>query len=111
MFVCMIQFELPNDKIQDATRLWKESVLPELREQKGWKNAAFSVSHETGEVRIFTLWQTEPQARWFESTDRSYAELSKLLALGVCKATRVVYRVGDAEITELFGQASQVYFN
>lgn len=111
MFVCTIQLELPIDKISDATRLWKESVLPELQEQKGWQDAAFSVDHTTGNVRIFTLWQTQDQANWFESNDRLYNELGRLLALGVCQSTRVVYPLGESEIAALFGRANKVYFN
>ncbi len=111
MFVSTVQFELPINKISDAIRLWRESVLPELQEQKGWKNAAISVDRITGNVRIFTLWQTQDQANWFESTDRMYDEFSRLLALGVCQSTRLVYRLDDSEIAGLFRQVSEVYFN
>jgi len=111
MFVSTVQFELPVNKISDAIRLWRESVLPELAEQKGWKDAALSVDRATGIVRIFTVWQTQDQANWFESTDRLYDEFARLLALGVCQSTRLVYRLDDSDVAELFGRTSEVYFN
>jgi hypothetical protein len=111
MFVGMIQFQLCAETIAEAKRLWQESVLFELKEQKGWKDASFSISRATNIVHIFTLWETKSQARWLESTERCYSELGKLLALGAGKPTRVVYQLGADQITNQFGQAGEINFN
>ncbi|MBI5028935.1 MAG: hypothetical protein HZB51_00305 [Chloroflexi bacterium] len=111
MFVCMIQSQLPSQNFDQAIHLWSERVKPKLKKQKGWKNAAIAVSRDTGQLHIFTLWETKSQADGFESTDESLDELNQLLALGLCRATRVVYPIGDDEIIKLFGQASATYLN
>ncbi|MBI5300800.1 MAG: hypothetical protein HY868_01590 [Chloroflexi bacterium] len=94
MYVSMIHLRLSSHRIGEATRVWRESVLPELQEQPGWKDASFAVNHAADEVRVFTLWETEAQARRFEPCS-CFRELAKLIALSCGNGERAIYRAGD----------------
>jgi quinol monooxygenase YgiN len=49
---------LPN-KLDEAIRLWKESVAPTTRQQKGFINVRLFVDRSAGKIRTIGLWQTE----------------------------------------------------
>ncbi len=95
MYVCMFHLQLQNYQIGEAARLWRESVLPELTEQVGWKDASFSINSAGNDIRIFIVWESEAQARAFEATE-CHRELGKLVQLSDQKTVRSIYRLGDA---------------
>lgn len=88
MYVNVIHIQLPLAKINDAALLWRESALPELQEQCGWKDAACAI--ERDHLRLFTLWDTQEQAQDFQLNAEEFPELVSLLALGSA-VTRTIY--------------------
>jgi heme-degrading monooxygenase HmoA len=47
------------DKLDEVIQLWRESVVPSLKQQKGFKRAYLLVERSTGKVRTMGLWETE----------------------------------------------------
>ncbi len=102
MYVSVIHLFLPSHPTGQAMQLWRESVLPELQEQLGWKDASFAVSESADEIRVFTVWENKTQARAYEPC-RGYHELAKLAAPCSQIGKRAIYRLGDEpEILESF---------
>lgn len=93
MYSCVIYLQVPRQRMGEAVRLWRESVLPEVKEHPGWKDAAFVVNDAGTEIRIFTLWENEAQAQAF-AQGPVYRELTKLIALS-SRYEHSVERVGD----------------
>jgi len=46
-------------KLADAIQLWRESVAPSVKQQKGFKRAYLLVERATGKIRTIGLWETE----------------------------------------------------
>jgi hypothetical protein len=80
----------------EANRLWQESVLPELKLQAGWRDAAFSIGRN-GKARLFTVWETQDGAQGFGTTSSLQKELKKLTVFSTGEISRLVYRLGTAE--------------
>jgi heme-degrading monooxygenase HmoA len=59
MFARILKSQLKVDKIAEATRTFKEIVIPLCRKQKGFKGGYYMSDPKTGEAVAITLWETE----------------------------------------------------
>jgi heme-degrading monooxygenase HmoA len=55
------QFQL--DKLVEAGQLYRESILPEVRQLPGFKGRIGLVDRSTGKAIAITLWESEADAR------------------------------------------------
>ena len=55
------QFQL--DKLEEAGQLYRESILPEVRQLPGFKGRMVLGDRSTGKVITLTLWESEADAR------------------------------------------------
>ena len=55
------QFKL--DKLEEVGQLYRESILPEVRQLPGLKGRMVLVDRSTGKVITLTLWESEADAR------------------------------------------------
>jgi heme-degrading monooxygenase HmoA len=46
-------------KIDEAVRLWRESVAPSAKQQKGFKSARLLVDRRTGKITSIGFWESE----------------------------------------------------
>ncbi len=97
MYVSMMQIQFQPCVAYEAALLWRESVLPVLKQQPGWKDASFSLDSATGRGMLFALWETESQAYGYEACAEYYQEFGRLMALGAGQLTHMVYRLGTSE--------------
>ena len=67
-----IQFQ--PGKIDEANRIVKESIVPVLREQKGFRGQLFLIQRDTSKAISINLWETEADLTAFE-TSPLYREL------------------------------------
>jgi heme-degrading monooxygenase HmoA len=45
--------------VDEVIRLWRDSVLPSVKQQKGFKSVRLLVERKTGKVMSMGLWETE----------------------------------------------------
>jgi heme-degrading monooxygenase HmoA len=59
MFARVLRSQMKIDKIAEATRTFKEIVVPMCRKQRGFKGGYFMSDPKTGESVAVTLWMNE----------------------------------------------------
>jgi heme-degrading monooxygenase HmoA len=59
MFARVLRSQLKIDKIAEATRTFREVVLPLCRKQRGFKGGYYMSDPKTGEYVAITLWESE----------------------------------------------------
>ena len=69
-------------KMDEGIQLYRESILPEARQQRGFKGAMGLVDRSTDKSISITLWQTEADAQ-ASGTSSAYmqAQLAKVASL------------------------------
>jgi hypothetical protein len=50
------------DRIDEAVELYRKSVIPEAKKQKGYRGACFLVDRNTGNANAITFWKSEKDA-------------------------------------------------
>ncbi len=66
------------DRIEEAIRIYRESVLPAAREQKGFKGIFFLVDRGTGKAMSMVLWETEADMEVGEASGYLREQIAKL---------------------------------
>jgi steroid delta-isomerase-like uncharacterized protein len=75
----LVTGQIAPDKLDEAIRLWQESVAPSVKQQKGFKSARLLVERKTGKVASMGLWETEAD---FQGTvEWNQAQLAKFAGL------------------------------
>jgi heme-degrading monooxygenase HmoA len=59
MFARVLRSQLKIDKITEATRTFREIVIPLCRKQRGFKGGYYMSDAKTGESVAITLWESE----------------------------------------------------
>ncbi|GAB3500036.1 hypothetical protein GCM10027341_24540 [Spirosoma knui] len=59
MFARVIQVSLKPDTINEATRYFRDSVGPALKQIDGFKNSRFLTNPSTNKCLMVTLWESE----------------------------------------------------
>ena len=59
MYARLLRFQTKLDKIDQAAKIFEESVVPLCQKQKGYKGSFFLANRETGNCAPITLWETE----------------------------------------------------
>jgi heme-degrading monooxygenase HmoA len=63
MYARVITAQNQPGKVDEAVQMYRESMLPEARQQPGFKGALMLVDRSTGKGISITLWQTEADAQ------------------------------------------------
>ena len=50
------------DKLDDAVRIYKESIIPVAKSQKGYRDAYLLIDRKTGKEVSISLWDSEKDA-------------------------------------------------
>ena len=72
----MIQFQ--HGKIDDASRIVRDSIVPVMKEQKGFKGQLLLTERNTGKGISINLWDAEGDLTAFESSPLYRELLGKL---------------------------------
>jgi heme-degrading monooxygenase HmoA len=89
------QFQL--DKLEEAGQLYRESILPEVRQLPGFKGRLVLVDRSRGKVIAITLWESEADAR-------ASGEGSAFMQASVAKFASFYAAPNVIEIYEVAGQ-------
>ena len=63
MHARLMTSHLQSDKLEEASQLYRESILPEVRQLPGFKGRMVLVDRSKGKVLALTLWESEADAR------------------------------------------------
>ncbi len=63
MHARVITSQFQPGKADEVVQIYRESMLPEARQQRGFKGVMFLVDHSTSKAISITLWQTEADAQ------------------------------------------------
>ena len=83
------------DKQDEAIRIYKESVEPAAKEQKGFKNMNLLTDPDTNKFISITIWETKNDMIAGESSGYLQKQLEKIAALFVGPPTIQHYIVSD----------------
>ncbi len=85
------------DGMDEALRLFRESVLPGCKAQKGFAKAYFLDDRETGECLIITLWESEKDMLASEENRFFQEQIAKFLPFFKAAPIRESYEVAVDE--------------
>jgi len=83
------------NKQDEAIRIYKESVEPAAKEQKGFKNMNLLTDPDTNKFISITIWETKNDMVAGESSGYLQKQLEKIAALFVGPPTIQHYIVSD----------------
>ncbi len=63
----IVSAQIVNGKRAEAIRLWQEKVAPAFRDLKGFRQGFLLTSPDKGTYVSVSIWETEADARAFES--------------------------------------------
>ena len=59
MYARVVTAQISPDRVDEAIRLFRDSITPAAREQKGFQSGRLLVDRKTGKVISVGLWETE----------------------------------------------------
>lgn len=93
MFVRLLRLQIKIERIDEAIKLFEESVIPLCKNQKGYKGAHFLTDRKTGTCIPITLWESEEDMLATESSHFFQEQLVKFMALFKAPPIREAYEV------------------
>jgi len=66
MHAGVVSVQFKPDKVEEAARIYQDSVVPELRQMRGFEGGYVLTNAETGKGYIIGLWESLEDAEGFE---------------------------------------------
>lgn len=94
MYARVVTAQYQPGKLDEGIQLYRESILPETRQQRGFKGTIGLVDRSTDKAISITLWQTEADAQASgTSGDYLQAQLAKIASLVATAPDTETYEV------------------
>ena len=93
LFARVTSFILIRERVNDAIRLYDQSVLPAARSQKGFRGTLFLVDRASGKTQVITFWESEADAAANEANLYYQEQLAKFLPLYITPPVREGYEL------------------
>ncbi len=93
MFARVLRIKIKIERIDEAAKLFEESVIPLLKNQKGYKGAYFLTDRKTGVNIPITLWESEEDMLATESSHFFQEQLVKFMTFFKAPPIREAYEV------------------
>ena len=93
MHAQVVRVQIQPGTVDEAIGIFKDSVLPAAREQKGFKNAFFLIDRETNKGIGFSLWETEADVAALATSGFYQEQTAKFAAVFAAPPEREVYEV------------------
>ena len=98
MHARLMTSQLQLDKLEEAGQLYRESILPEVRQLPGFKGRIGLGDRSKGKAIAITLWESEADARASgEGSAFSQATLAKFAPFYAAPPVIEIYEVVDQE--------------
>ena len=81
MFARVLTIHTQTGKTEEAAAIYRDSILPAAREQKGFSGALLLTDPVTGKGISVTLWETEADQKAGESSGYVQQQLGKVAPL------------------------------
>lgn len=89
------------DKLDESIRILRDSIVPEVQKQKGFRDILMLVDRTTGKSIVYALWESEADLHATESSGHYQAQLAKVAPLSVGQPTREICEVTVSELSAL----------
>ncbi len=93
MYARVVNVQFQPGKLDEANRIVNESIVPVLKEQKGFKNQFLLTQQDTGKAISINLWETEADLTAFETSPLYREVLGKLADVLAAPPAGEVYEV------------------
>jgi heme-degrading monooxygenase HmoA len=93
MFARILKSRLKIDKIAEATRTFKETVIPLCRKQRGFKGGYYMSDPKTGESVAITLWESEDDMLATEASRFFQEQVARFIPFYAKPPIREAYEV------------------
>jgi len=93
MFARVLKMRLKVDKIAEATRIFRETVIPLCRKQRGFKGGYYMSDPKTGESLALTLWEREEDMLETESSHFFQEQVARFIPFYAKPPIRTAFEV------------------
>jgi hypothetical protein len=93
MYARLTTIQIKPDKIDEATDIYRKSIVPAAKSQKGFCRINFFLDRKTGKAVSLALWDCEEDALANERSHYYQEQLVKLMHLFTSPPTRDGYDV------------------
>jgi len=93
MFARLTIAQMKMDKLDEAIKIYEESVIPAAKSQKGYRGAYFLTDRNTGKQVSIALWDSEEDAIANEQSGYYQEQISKFKELLAAPPVREGYEV------------------
>jgi len=93
MFARFLRIQTKIKRIDEASKLFEESVIPLCKTQKGYKGAYFLTDRKTGKSIPITLWESEKDMLANEQNRFFQEQVVKFMGLFTAPPIREAYEV------------------
>jgi hypothetical protein len=92
MWSRVVTAKIAPSNLDEAIRIWRDSVVPLNKQQKGWVSGRMLVDRKTGKAVVVAIWQTEAALK---ATSGPYlkAQFDKFATLFVEPPVEELYEV------------------
>lgn len=97
MFVRVLKMRLKVDKIAEATRIFREVVLPLCRKKEGFKGGYFMSESKTGDSMAMTFWESEEDMKATEASHFFQEQVARFVPFYVKPPIRKAFDVAVRE--------------
>lgn len=80
-------------KIEEGVRIYRDVVVPDIKQQQGFKGAFLLTDPTTGQVVSMTLWETEADLQAAVSSDSHQAHFAEIARVVAGPPTQHAYEV------------------
>lgn len=93
MYARVATVHVQRDKLDQVVAIYRDAVVPALREQPGFVGVELLVNHETGQGISITRWATAADERASEASGFYRAQVAKFHGLFAVAPVREAYEV------------------
>jgi heme-degrading monooxygenase HmoA len=93
MYARTLKIQLSHDRINEASKLFAEQVLPLCENKKGYKGGQFFADRKTGNCLMMTLWETEEDLLETEHSRFFQEQIVKFMNFFITPPIREIYEV------------------
>lgn len=93
MFARILRIQTKIEQIDEASKLFEESVIPLCKDKKGYKGAYFLTDRKTGNSIPLTMWESEEDMLATERSRFFQEQVVKFLSFFKTSPIREAYEV------------------
>lgn len=91
MYARVTTFQIAPARMDETLALTQSSIIPVMKQQKGFKGVLTLLDRQAGTAKSITLWETEADLQAGESGSYYREQISKLASFVTAPPTREVF--------------------